>query len=286
MAEIQLPDKAYSKLLEDLRDIRRRTEQATISVMNVAIARGYWEMGKRLSQDDLLNEKSKRTILTRLAVDLGLEYTFLTRIIKFYKLWPQQCPVDTCPNINWSHYKRLLSIHDENARTFYLIEANDNKWNTRQLVLKIKSDFYEEQKSLSEEIAQRDETITREVPMLRRRGERLYVYSAAIEKIIDGDTLMLNIDLGFDVWKRQRIRLRGIDTAELGTPEGNAAKAYVEERLRGVIRVVIQTVKMDIYGRYVCDLFYLRGETDKEKIIREGTFLNQELLDHGLANVL
>ncbi len=287
MADVKIPDKAYFKLLEDLRNIRTQTEAKVFEKINSVVMNGYWEMGKRLNKDSLLSKKNKRVILRRLAVDLNLEYTFLTRVIKFYTLWPQKSPVDECPNITWSHYKRLLSIRDEEKRSFYLTEANSNKWNARQLTYKIRIDSYEDhRKRILEEPAHQDEAVPREIPMLRRQSERLYIYSAAVERIIDGDTLLLNVYLGFDVWKRQRIRLRGIDTAELGSPEGDSAKAFVEERLRGVIRVVIQTVKMDIYGRYVCDLFYLRGETDKEKVIREGNFLNQELLDEGLANVL
>ena len=139
MAKINIPDKAYTQLLEDLQAIRIRTEQQAMTAVNVTVLRGYWDMGKRLSHDTLIGEKSTRTILTRLAVDLGLEYTFLTRVIKYFNIWPNQCPVDGCPYLTWSHYKKLLSIQNEDAREFYFNEANDQKWNTRQLTYKIKT---------------------------------------------------------------------------------------------------------------------------------------------------
>ena len=288
MTEMTLPDKAYSQLLEDLKKICFETERMTVTTVNKVVISGYWQMGKRLSEDELLqDEKSKKTLLTHLAHDLGFEYTFLTRVVKFYRVWSTECPTKKFPFVTWSQYKKLISVQSEDEREFYLEAANRNRWNTRELAIKVNDDYFEAQQALSQgrTLVATDDTPS-EGLILRRRTDRLYVYSAALEKVIDGDTLILNFDLGFDVWKRHRIRLRGVDVPELGTPEGDAARAFVQDRLRGVVYVVIQTFKVDVYGKYVCDLFYLRGVTDKERIVREGNFLNQELLDKGLARVM
>ena len=46
----------------------------------------------------------------------------------------------------------------------------------------------------------------------------MYEYKCTVVKIIDGDTVDVDIDLGFDVWlKKQRIRLYGVDTPESRT---------------------------------------------------------------------
>ena len=45
----------------------------------------------------------------------------------------------------------------------------------------------------------------------------MYEYNATVERIVDGDTVDLNIDLGFDVWMKTRARLYGIDTPESRT---------------------------------------------------------------------
>ncbi len=46
----------------------------------------------------------------------------------------------------------------------------------------------------------------------------MYLYKAKLVRVIDGDTIDLDIDLGFDVWlKKQRIRLAGIDSPECRT---------------------------------------------------------------------
>ena len=66
----------------------------------------------------------------------------------------------------------------------------------------------------------------------------MYQYNCKIVKVVDGDTVDVDIDLGFDVWlKKQRIRLYGVDTPESRTRDleekkyGLAAKAFVESYL-------------------------------------------------------
>ena len=45
----------------------------------------------------------------------------------------------------------------------------------------------------------------------------MYEYTARVLKVVDGDTLDLSIDLGFNIWITQRCRLQGIDTPETRT---------------------------------------------------------------------
>ena len=66
----------------------------------------------------------------------------------------------------------------------------------------------------------------------------MYEYSCRIVRVVDGDTVDIDIDLGFDVWlKKQRIRLYGVDTPESRSRDleekkyGLAAKAFVEKHL-------------------------------------------------------
>lgn len=55
-----------------------------------------------------------------------------------------------------------------------------------------------------------------------------YQYAAQLIRVVDGDTLVVNVDLGFDQWFHNcRIRLLGINAPELNTKEGQAAKAWV-----------------------------------------------------------
>lgn len=116
-----------------------------------------------------------------------------------------------------------------------------------------------------------------------RKISDLYTFKAKVLKVIDADTLLAGVDLGFQIIKEHKLRLRGIDTPEIGTSEGKKADVFVKERMGRCEFVVIKTYKDDKYGRYLVDVFYLPGETDAEKIATGGIFLNQQLLENRLA---
>ena len=111
----------------------------------------------------------------------------------------------------------------------------------------------------------------------------LYTYTAYIEKIIDGDTILALIDCGFSTTIKMRLRLKGIDAPEIDTPEGVKALEFVKKALKDSPVIGIKTYKADKYSRYLADIFYLPHESNPEKIITEGIYLNQQLLDKGLA---
>jgi len=113
--------------------------------------------------------------------------------------------------------------------------------------------------------------------------DQLYTYAAVIERIIDGDTLLALIDCGFHTALRMRLRLKGIDAPEIDSKDGIKARAFVEKALKKSPLIGIKTYRADKYSRYLADIFYLPGETDPHKIISEGFFLNQQLIDKGLA---
>ena len=66
----------------------------------------------------------------------------------------------------------------------------------------------------------------------------MYIYKAKCERVVDGDTIDANIDLGFDTWKKIRIRLVGVNAAESRTKDleekarGLAAKQFVIDILK------------------------------------------------------
>ena len=113
---------------------------------------------------------------------------------------------------------------------------------------------------------------------------RLYTYAAVLERVIDGDTLIARVDLGFRTWITQTFRLRGIDAPEMTCASGRKSKAEVKARLEPCACLVIKTYKQEKYGRFLADVFYLPARTaDRERVLSEGVFLNQELLNEGFA---
>jgi len=64
--------------------------------------------------------------------------------------------------------------------------------------------------------------------------DELYTYRASIVKIVDGDTLNVDLTLGLGLFIEQRLRLRGINCLEMDTEEGQKAKRFVAARLKNL----------------------------------------------------
>ena len=79
-----------------------------------------------------------------------------------------------------------------------------------------------------------------------------YVYRCKVVKIVDGDTQDVDIDLGFNITIRRRLRLYGINTWEIRGAErekGLAAKKFVENFVADAKEIWLQTL-MDAEGKY------------------------------------
>lgn len=102
--------------------------------------------------------------------------------------------------------------------------------------------------------------------------EDLYYYYAVVERVVDGDTLLVHIQVGTKVLRRQYLRLRGINAEELETPRGKKAQAFLLREVKKADRLLIRTRLTDKYDRFIADVWC------------GGKYLNQSLLDAGLAS--
>ena len=91
----------------------------------------------------------------------------------------------------------------------------------------------------------------------------MYEYKATVHRIIDGDTVDVTIDLGFEMTTKQRIRLYGINTPETRTRDleekkrGKASKARLLELINtGDRQIILQTLKRGKYGRILGKLLH------------------------------
>lgn len=115
------------------------------------------------------------------------------------------------------------------------------------------------------------------------RASDRYLYKAQISRIVDGDTFIVYVDLGFRVITRQRLRLRCVNAPELGQERGRAVMEFVERRLRDAPVVLIKTHATDKYDRYLSDILYLPDSKNEELILQEGLHLNRELIERSPA---
>ena len=263
-------------LVSELRALVERAREEAGRALGEIRARTYWQMGKKLaSATGDLGARQLTAFLERIGREVGLKRTVLSRALRLYLAFPGGAPGGdgADPALSWAACVELLPLQDPKQRTFYLELAAQNRWSARKLRRAIKNRLFETGRP----------DAAAGPAYLERPRSGLHTYAGEVERVIDGDTLLVRIDLGFDVWKSERIRLRGVDTPELGTPEGRRAREFVTGTLAGAGTVVVKTYKTDAYARYVADLFHHPALERKEDIFTRGHFLNQQLLDQGLA---
>lgn len=95
----------------------------------------------------------------------------------------------------------------------------------------------------------------------------LYVYRATVIRIIDGDSMVLNVDLGFDIWAKTYVRLIGIDTPELSRsePAGHEAKEFTRLWTQEADGICLHSMKYndrEKYGRVLGDLYRTTEDGD------------------------
>lgn len=83
----------------------------------------------------------------------------------------------------------------------------------------------------------------------------MYEYAAKLVRVVDGDTVHLDLDLGFYAWRLgQSYRLLRVNAPELNTVEGKAAKTALETFLVGKT-LMAHTQKSDNFGRFLAELY-------------------------------
>lgn len=86
-----------------------------------------------------------------------------------------------------------------------------------------------------------------------------YCYEAVVQRVIDGDTVIVDVDLGFAIWTSMRCRLAGINAPELFTGDqkeaGQKAKEFLMQLLPVGSKVFLKSSKFEKYGRALVDLW-------------------------------
>jgi len=105
----------------------------------------------------------------------------------------------------------------------------------------------------------------------------MYEYSCTVERVVDGDTIDVVLDLGFDILYKSRVRLYGIDTPESRTrnldekARGKMASAFLKEAIDNGAKVVIQTKLKDSRGKF--------GRVLGDVVV-DGVNINQAMIDN------
>ncbi len=287
---------SYKTLISHLKSLLETIDRSeSENDASRSMLKAFWAIGK----DVTTYTRETGGMIKDIALDVGEARGTLEKYVRFYRFYPNGYIDEISGHpLNWSHYAALLYMADKKAREFYLKNAALKGWSSHELRRRMRNNYYE---NASEAQAQKK----KKGHQLKPIAQKLYTYAAKVLKIVDADTFDLDIDVGFFIKMEHRVRLRGINAPEKGTKKGDEATKFVAEQLK-VGELVIKPVKgakelvarepvnpiviirsyksmTEKFGRYLVDLWYLKGENDRERILNEGCWLNQVLLDKGLA---
>tara|TARA_R110000824_G_scaffold381968_1_gene575013 strand:+ start:482 stop:904 length:423 start_codon:yes stop_codon:yes gene_type:complete len=108
----------------------------------------------------------------------------------------------------------------------------------------------------------------------------MYEYSCTVDRVVDGDTIDVVLDLGFDIMFKSRVRLYGIDTPESRTRNkdekvrGKMAGAFLKDAVDNGTKVVIETKLKDSRGKYGRVL---------GNVVVDGLNINEAMIENFLA---
>lgn len=137
-------------LYAGIRKILANARQRAYSAVNFAMVESYWLIGQQIVEHEQHGEARAdygKGLLKELAAKLSVEFGkgFDESNLRYMRLFYRCFPIrDTLRHeLTWSHYRRLISVENEQARIWYMNEAADSVWSTRQMDRQISTLYYE-----------------------------------------------------------------------------------------------------------------------------------------------
>lgn len=319
----------YSNILKEIKETIQITKANIDKTVNQEKVLMSWKIGRTI--EGFLSDQSQygSQLIDQLERDVLIPQSTLYQMRLFYKTYPDL--KEKKINLNWSHYRALITIKDQKERQYFENFALENALGSNDLRLEISRNkdkeikivktskqlypkrgelfnyklttlagsnkkfvdcgfkvFIEIETSLKPPLnvtSKKDKNGKISLSSTLTPKSKLYTYKAHLEKVVDGDTLRVVLDLGFGVRHKEILRLAGINAPEMKTVEGKSSAAALSKILKDVKFLVIKTNKVDIFGRYIADVFFEKGELDASKVASKGTYLNRLLLDKGLVEL-
>lgn len=138
------------RLYADICAVLTTARNKAYSAVNFAMVQSYWQIGKLITDEELGGKQRAdygkylmKELSQRLTQDFGkgFDERELRKICQFYRCFPIR---DTLrPELSWSHYRRLISVENADARMWYMNEAAASMWSTRQLDRQVSTLYFE-----------------------------------------------------------------------------------------------------------------------------------------------
>jgi predicted nuclease of restriction endonuclease-like (RecB) superfamily len=146
-------DTPATSFIQDVVQILQLARQKTYSAINSEMVIAYWQMGRRIVQEEQNGEQKAtygEAILKTLSVALtaelgkGFSYANIRNFRQFYLTYPDEAICYTvCSKLSWSHNRLIMRIEVPEARVYYLKECTNQMWSVRTLERNINSHYYQ-----------------------------------------------------------------------------------------------------------------------------------------------
>lgn len=158
----------YQSVYLEIRNLLVKAREKAYVAVNLAMVDTYWNVGKLIVERQGGNEKAEYGthlidyIAENLTRELGRGFTAtnLKYMRQFYLTFPIRHSLRD--ELTWTHYRLLMKVENEEARNFYMNEAVQSQWSTRQLERQINTFFYQRLLSSQNKESVRNEVYSKE----------------------------------------------------------------------------------------------------------------------------
>lgn len=139
--------------LTEIKEILLQARQKTFSAINAAMVEAYWQIGKRIVEEEQngkeragYGEQLLKNISIALSAEFGkgFSYANLRNFRQFYLTYPDP---EICyalrSKLTWTHHRLIMRVEDEAARNYYLKECEAQNWSSRVLERHIHTLYYQ-----------------------------------------------------------------------------------------------------------------------------------------------
>ncbi len=145
-------NKIDSGLVQEIRNLILDARNSVTVFVNTALTRLYWEIGNRITEHILQNQRAEygkeivSTLSRQLEIEFGTGFSEknLRHMIKFAECFPEEMIVSTLSReLSWSHFKEIIYLKDSLKQQFYTELCKLERWSVRTLRGRIDSMLYE-----------------------------------------------------------------------------------------------------------------------------------------------
>ena len=142
-----------SLLYKDIQRILSEARKKVYSSINAEMVMAYWRIGERIVQEEQQGSTRAdygafviKELSIRLTEEFGRGFTEpnIRSFRQFYMIFPElSFRYAVRSELSWTHYRSIMRVQNPDARQYYIKEAADNNWSTRQLDRNINTLYYE-----------------------------------------------------------------------------------------------------------------------------------------------